>query len=288
MKQKNTWWFSLVIAILLTLVMILLVLYILEYIIPYKKTIKWIENSSNAFYQTEWAVEEWLYFFKWRSWTSQFNDNSTSFLTNNVGNQYSTSSKGDVIPPAYKWNSTYDKSFNTISSSNSIQLEIWNISWLTSTEIFIQAPDIDRITASLAWWTKPIINWQLSSINDTLNSDVSSLITATDINNWWSIDFFTKIWNRLWVSATQTFNSFYLAECASDCVLKISIINELKASSHNIIFPYLEYKIETNKPIPLRYSRIIADWKSYGFQKELEVRVPQQTTNQAFDFTVFQ
>jgi hypothetical protein len=54
--------------------------------------------------------------------------------------------------------------------------------------------------------------------------------------------------------------------------------------------PYLEYKIKLNDTykIPLRYSRIKSYGKSYGFQKHLEVKVPQQTTNEAFDFTVFQ
>jgi hypothetical protein len=33
---------------------------------------------------------------------------------------------------------------------------------------------------------------------------------------------------------------------------------------------------------------IEASGKAYGFKKDLEVQVPQQTVNQAFDFTVFQ
>ena len=69
----------------------------------------------------------------------------------------------------------------------------------------------------------------------------------------------------------------------------MSVINDLVLSSSAAKIPYLEYQITTfPSSVPDRYTRIESYGKSYGFQKKLDVRVPQQTVNQAFDFTVFQ
>jgi len=89
MQIKNKSAFSIVIAILLVLIMSLLVLYILEYMIPYSKNVKWIENSSNAFYQAENSIEDWLYKFKTRT---DFSDYSKNFWTNSVDYKYDTTS----------------------------------------------------------------------------------------------------------------------------------------------------------------------------------------------------
>jgi hypothetical protein len=53
--------------------------------------------------------------------------------------------------------------------------------------------------------------------------------------------------------------------------------------------PYLEWYIDfDSKTVPLRYARIHAEGKSYGFKRDFYIRVAQQTISEAFDFTVFQ
>jgi len=302
LKDKKA--FSIVIAIWLVLVMNLLVLYILEYMVPYSKNVKWIENSSNAFYQAENSIEEWLYFFSTRwTWTiKEFADKTKPFSSWSwVTYKYSTTSSWNTIPYNWEWNSEYDSTFNKISQWDSIQLKVWKwvkINWSSSsTKIFFQVPTIWSST-TLSWWSLPIINWQLSSDTgnwNTLNAK-GSWITANDID-WTDININNFQWVDLnWNEDTiyMKFWKYYEDHCYwtnSWCTLKFSIINKLELdNTEKTPIPYLEYKfiLNSTKKVPLRYSRIKASWKSYGFQKNLEVRVPQQTTNEAFDFTVFQ
>jgi hypothetical protein len=293
-KNKNA--FSLVIAMWLVLIMTMLVLYILEYMIPYSKNVKWIENSSNAFYQAENSIEEWLYFFSKRWGSTKFDDNSVPFTTwSGVSYKYNTTSSWTSIPYNWEWNSEFDIEYNTISPWNPIQLDIWNDLWIlwgnSATRVYFNIPDLDNTsTETLSWNTLAIINWQISAENDTLNA-TGSWIKANEID-WSAINLLNRQWQNLnWdETSTEKFWNFYSTKCWNNkkCSLKFSIINKLELDSNNTSVPYLEYKITTDKNIPLRFSRIKSSGKSYGFQKHLEVRIPQQTTNEAFDFTVFQ
>ena len=310
MKIKNKSAFSLVIAIGLVLIMTMLVLYILEYMIPYSKNVKWIENSSNAFYQAENSIEDWLYFFstRWNWWVYKFADTNKPFTTwSGVSYKYDTTSSWKTIPYNWEWNSEFDTSFNTISQWNPIQLDIWKWLWINwwLTKIIFKVPDLDKEEGgtnneTLSWSETPkenslaIINWQLSADNDTLNATWSWIkANDTEIFKWntASPSWISMNWKK-WVKLDwneENFENFYSNNCWNwkKCSLKFSIINKLETTTW-IIIPYLEYKIKTNNNIPLRYSRIKSKWKSYGFQKHLEIRIPQQTTNEAFDFTIFQ
>jgi hypothetical protein len=93
-------------------------------------------------------------------------------------------------------------------------------------------------------------------------------------------------------NSDSNFQSFYNSQCsnANDlCTLKISIINALRLqNTEETPIPYLEYRIVGASDIPLRYTRIGASGISQDFKKDLDIKVPQQTVNEAFDFTVFQ
>jgi len=299
--KKNKSAFSIVIAIGLVLVMSLLVLYILEYMIPYSKNVKWIENSSNAFYQAENSIEDALKKFKDR-WESSFTDFSKPSSSVPIYYSYNTTSSGTEIPYAWDWNSEFDTTFNKISQWDPIQLKVWN--WITNLwniKFTFKIPEIEWQTYSLTWWKLPIINWQLTTKNNkTLNSSWSYILANDIDSSWlngiifnWSMENDNNIkfadWQLLdWTGSWMV--DFYINNCWNNslCTLKMSIINKLESTTW-INIPYLEYKIKLNNSnIPLRFSRIKSDWKSYGFQKHLEVKIPQQTTNEAFDFTVFQ
>ena len=291
--KKNKSAFSIVIAMWLVLIMSLLVLYILEYMIPYSKNVKWIENSSNAFYQAENSVEDAFLNFKNRTnITQEFSKQFTS--SSPVDYQYNTTSSWNTIPYSWEWNSEYDTDFNTISQWNPIQLDIWNDLGISDIKVTFKVPDLSSWTETLSWVTLPIINWQLSAEDDTLNA-TGSWIRANEIN-WNQIDIDDRQWINLFWSEwnSEELLNFYNSKCWSwkECSLKFSIINKLELNVNNTPVPYLEYKFIFNtsiwKKVPLRYSRIKSSGKSYGFQKHLEVKIPQQTTNEAFDFTVFQ
>lgn len=308
MKNTNKKWISLILAMWLVILISLLAMSILEYIIPFSRNIKWIENSSNAYYQTSWAIEEALWFTSQtplidNTWHSLDPNSPVSWTWNIIANW-------SILPPSWEWNSEYDSNWNIIKSWSPIQLEIWN--WLISdwSNVIFQfrVPDLNWNTnntiQTLAWWENYIINWQLSSPTNTLNADWT-LIKYKNIyesnNNCttlWDCNIkFTKWIYDNWVDLswlTPTFNTFYNNNCQiSKCTLKLSIINKLELTTWTKI-PYIEWKwiFDQNNStwdiIPLRYTQIEASWKSYGFKKDLKVRVPQQTTIEAFDFTIFQ
>jgi len=281
-KNKNA--SSLIIAIWITLVMSLLALYILEYIIPFGKNTKNIEQSVNAYYQADSAIEDSLLSIKWKKlWYEK-----VDLLNWNIDFAIKMTASWTVLPPVWRWNSEFDEDYNIIKIWEPIQIEIWN--WKKSNlKIYFKVPDLDKTSnETLSWTTLKIVNWQLSWKYDVLNSSWSQ-ITASEIdgNN-------INIWNRNWRKlddSPKTFNQFYTDNCNwsnSWCILKMSILNKLELDSWNTSVPYLEWKIENDNSIPLRYTIINTTWKSYGFQKSLEVKVPQQTVNEAFDFTVFQ
>ena len=281
-KWNNKKWLSLILAIFLVILISLLAISILDYVIPFSKNVKSIENSSVAYYQANSAIEKWLFkiYERNNSWTilntTEFNESYSWVITN----KYLTNSSWMILPPSWT---------NKISQWNPIQLDIWD--WYldhTNMSIKINFKLPDFYSSKTLSWSNSIINWQLSSSTNTLNAS-SWIIKANDID-WTDIDLSNSKWITLtWT--TQTISEFYQDHCwtSSWCSLKLSVINRLETNnSPPITIPYLEWKITTNHAIPLRYSTIKADWKSYWYKKSLEVRVPQNTTNQAFDFTIFQ
>lgn len=298
--KKNNKWFSLPLAMWLVIIISLLAYSILEYIIPFSRDMKWVENSSVAYYHANSWIEEWLYHISIR--TDEKLEESKNYTNNNVGDKYNTFSSWTLLPPIWEWNSEYDKDWNVISSWNPIQLSIWNwyITWTDDIAIKFRIPDFnwdwDNNDLTLNWSSfppyLPIVNWQLSASNNTLNASWS-IIRANNID-WTELIINNFQWVDLNWSETnnEIFSTFYSNNCNSwnDCTLKFSVVNKLETDDIDpIIIPYLEWQLTTwDNIIPLRYSKIESSWKSYWYKKDLEVKVPSQTVNEAFDFTVFQ
>jgi len=293
--KKNKKALSLIIAIGITLVMALLAIFILDYMIPFWKNTKNIEQSVSAYYQADSAIEQALYSM---SWTSLWAEIDKDILSTSPRDYWiDMISSWTVLPPVWQWNSEFNSDYNRISIWDPIQIEIWNNSIDPANfKLYFRVPDLDwnwNNDETLSWGILKIINWQLSSSNDVLNAS-GSQITATQIN--WVLKSWDEIFKSLWVNqdwltlndSSNTFAAFYTSNCwtNSGCILKMSVINKLETSSESV--PYLEWKIYAWSSIPLRYRIIETTWKSYWFQKELRVKVPQQTLNEAFDFTVFQ
>lgn len=299
--KNNKKWFSLVLAIWVTLVMTLLAFTILEYMIPFSKNVKGIENSSKAFYQANIWIEEALYDMKWKD---AWYESLLTISWDSLANGFDIKWEWKRLPPTWLWNSDYNKDWNKISRWNPIQLEVWwnkipsNL-WSSYVKFYFQIPDLDwdgiNSDLTLSWSSNfPIINWQLSAENNTLNSSWSYIIKN-------EIDWIERsLYHRWWVDlfwTTSTFQDFYwnvLTWNCDDteewCILKLSVINKLETTDGTIL-PYLEWKIALSWPsddIPLRYARIKGEWKSSWFRKELNVKVSQQTVIEAFDFTVLQ
>jgi hypothetical protein len=225
------------------------------------------------------------------------------------GFSYKTTSSGTTLPLTWKWESEYDNKWGAISMWSPIQLSVWN--WYlnentNNLKITFRVPKLNPLDNTCLQPENVdlpyIINWQLSSSDDTLNSSTWSLVyfKAETINASTPV----VVWNLVWVSVndnidknpwnsltTRGFSDFYKANCSVwRCILRFSVINVLKLdnSSWWWIAPYLERQLSSNLKLPLRYSIIESTWKSYGFQKSLQIKVPQDTVSEALDFAVFQ
>lgn len=294
MKYSHQTWFSIILAMGLTLLLSLTGLYLLEYVVPFSRNVKGIESASNSFYQAYAGLEQSMYLHRnniiwYQTWTS---------LTSSIPEEYSynISAQGTVSPQVWKWNSEYDRDFNKLSQAEPAQFVIgsWRLNtWGSFLRLSLKIPDLKSpsFTEELSnTWN--IVLWQLSSSGHSLTSWVP--INHTQINSgFMSQNFLNNSRTGALLNGTSTgFLSFYSNYCndsGEECVFKLSLISPMYSNlTWNPRIPYLEYKIVSNRSIPLREAVIETQWKSYGFRRSLEVLVPQTTTNSAFDFTVFQ
>ena len=286
--KKNKKALSLVIAISIILVMSLLALYILEYMIPFSKNTKNIEQSVAAYYQADSGIEDALLSMKVNSGTLDYEKHKAISWVRDYS--ISMTSSGQILPPVWQWNSEFDKNYNKIRIGQPIQIEIWKNKINPSNfKLYFKVPDLDydNSTSEILQSTPDkLIHWQISWNWNTLNASWSQIVVWT-INNS-EISLYSRNWRNL-QDQTKTFWNFYNSNCwtSSWCILKLSVINNLELGDWTAV-PYLEWKIDAWNKIPLRYRIINTTGKSYWFQKNLKVRVPQKTLNQAFDFTVFQ
>lgn len=297
---QNTSGFSMIFAMGIVLTISLTVIYLLEYILPYAADTKGIEFSSNAFYQSSSAIEDALFFVANNPLGDEnddpldINNNGLAGVTRNTDLAYTMTASGNTIPPIWEWNSEFDPNWNRLSSWEPLQLEVWWDKW-NSARIRVKVPDTSWLWGttelrSMTWW---IVAWQLSSIDDTLNSSGATNRIGHDmlkINNVREFDINNTSGNTL-QGTSSTFASFYSSYCGTgqECTLKLSVINDLILDNSNRTpTPYIEYQITWANNIPLRYTRIRSSGFSAGFKKDIDVKIPQQTVSEAFDFTVFQ
>jgi len=217
------------IVILITLLAFL----ILEYIIPFGRNVKGIENSSKAYYKAQSWIEQALLFKSLSTtttWASTWVLNNLTFTNQPVAYSYNIAGNGNILPPAWEWNSEYDDEWNTIAPGQPIQLEIGNLTpeldWWEA-RFYFRIPDIGATNRELEWWDGAIINWQIWSSNDLLSAS-GSWITADEITNDTADGII--IWTREWAtleSGPSNISDFYdTNNCATlECTLKFSIVN---------------------------------------------------------------
>ena len=299
MKYAHTG-FSIVLALGLMLLLSFTGLYLIEYMIPYSRSIKGIENASQTFFESYSGVEDALYSVYSQEW-----EQDAKTLWSDSRYSYNIISNGTILPPVWWWNSPYDPDWNILSLDDPISLKVWKNrlnSWSNRFELSLRIPDIntDGIRDSLKTsdGVDDVVIWQLSSGNETIFSRSGSLVSEWDINN--GVIDLTDLWNGTKYSQgitlgweERSFQWFYNNNSSpcnnedNECVLQLSLLRELR-SDDDTILPFLEYKIQTTWDIPTRFFHLESQGISFGFNKTLRVSVPQQTTNSAFNFTIFQ
>lgn len=292
--KKNTRGFSIIIALWIVLIITLIAFYILEYIIPFSRNVKGIENATKSYYLAlSWQenalffIREngiWVWDIKVLSWTSS--------------SAYNIISTGTTLPRLWFWTSDFDKDWSKISPSESVQVFLpTGINW-SNINIYFRVPYFSNNLEMSSTWD--IVNWQLSSPSDILNAgDWERFASWTICNSWDSCVSWNLFSWRSWFNLDNTvitFTNFYESNCTNDydCVLKLSIINNLVAEKSSgiwpqITIPYLEYKIDFNwQAIPTNIIQIEIWGLSYGFRKNFTLYYPLDSLIDAYDFTVFQ
>lgn len=312
--KKNKKAVALVVVMWIVLVTSLLSLTLMQIIIPFSKSVSGMENSAKAYYMANAWLEEWMLDLKKNLENPTYTlDPKTFDLTKNLAlaqgensemhyTKRTVNHKWKNEPESWKWDSEFDRDFNQISVWNPIQMDV---TWLNLSDLKItfKVPKINNIVYTLKEDDKCYISWQISSEKWFANSSDAKCIKRVAIPNSNQNMIETNIQVRLqeyYIGSekrTVDSNSGGTAfnEICPDwtkCTLKFSIANELiwEFSNNEINLPYLEWKINYNwtKNYKLRYANIKSTWKSSIYTRDLEIKVPQQTTNEAFDFTVFQ
>lgn len=292
--------FSIILAMIIVIIMLFIAYNLLDMIVPFSKNVKWIENASNAYYQSYGWLEESIYNIAKNPVWFELNK---SMSVSSTWYSISMSSTWSRIPIIWNWNSEYNKDWNIVVQWEPIQLYFswWTAVDWTKTQFYFRVPDLNRNwvnSETLSWTISDILNWQISWSWFALNSSWSSdMFSVWDIN-WtakyiWSKNGIDLDWNK--ASFSQFYSSWSkLSNCLNfKCSLKLSIVNPLYTSLNQKI-PYLEYYIIFKDSwwniinVPEQYVDITTNWKSYWFKKTINFKYRIDTTSEAFDFTVFQ
>lgn len=296
--KKNKKALSLVIVMWIVLVSWLLAIVLLETIIPFSKSVVWMENSSRAYYLANSWFEDAMYKLKENEKIINQPDIKIDSNFISINNKQSSiinlKNFSSKEPESWKWNSEFDENYNKILVWEPIQMDI---SWIdiNNLKIAFKTPKINEKNYILSK-NEIFINWQLSGEENFLNSsdkkeDNYTVFKKDDLKEFFLKDFvwIDKNWTKL--SFIDAYTSFLCN--FKKCVLKFSIVNELESqeqsdSSKKIILPYLEWKMWNDSNFRKRYTNISSEWLSNNYLRRLEIKVPQDTVNEAFDFTVIQ
>jgi len=274
----------------IVLLLSLIGLYLVEYMIPFSRNVKWIENASQAYYKSyAWVEESVLQVYSWA-----LGINHENFFTPWAMKdfEYDFIWSWEYIPAPGNGNAPWDSNYSILSQNEPISLSVWwkdfDLTW-SEISIDFRVPDWFWIDSS---WDNQIILLQLSGNWDSIFSASWSLITKSDVS-WWSFNLLQEDGESLRGTGATFRNHYWDLWCDSsavtDCTLRLSLIRPIfnNTSSRSQI-PYLEYQINASQAIPYQNPVVSSRGKSFGFSKTLEVFIPQQATSSAFDFTVLQ
>lgn len=286
---KNTWGFSIVIALGLSLIFSIIWLFLMEYIIPFSRTTANIEQATIAQYKAfSWVEQSLRLISQQEPWYSSTWSVLSSWPVRRV--DYSIAWDWDIIPQAGTWN-WISSDWNRISQIEPIQLLIWDWRISNPFELQLRVPDFWG-SGNLEPISAPLLLWQVSFENETLSASWG-LIRTNDIatsDSGSTINLWTQSWFVISDNTTQNFWQFYNSNCwnSDECVLRVSVINPI--IQWGVEIPFIEYQVRPRSwdNIPYQITNIQSTWLSFWFSRTYNVRVPQVTTSAAFDFTVFQ
>ncbi len=295
--KKGKEGFSIIIALWIVLIITLIAIYIFEYIIPFSRNVKGIENATKSYYLAlSWEEDALFYIRKNGIWAE--NNFSSSGAMNY---EYTITALWSALPTSWHGTSDFDKDWSKINSSTPVQVFLPVGVNFANVKVYFRVPGFsDNLVMSSIW---DIINWQISSKTDILNANDWERFTSSSTSICNSSNTFCA-WNSInsrqgfnLDNTTSFFSNFYSTKCLApyDCVLKFSVIDNLIAKKETGIWPeikipYIEYKIDfgTSSNIPSNIIWINVIGTSYNFRKDFTFYYPQSSLIGAYDFTVLQ
>lgn len=301
MHTADKKWSALIIALVVMTLLSMMSTVFFEKIYRFSQRSEWIENSNVAYYKSLGIVEEAL-FTGWVDKYTPWNMKNKSYgSTNNSGSKITVSTGGTIIPTPGKWNSPYDKNYNTISIGQPVQIVIPNgLGNWSSINFKFRIPQVssNSSTGVAIWATSSgYILWTLASSGVSLfASGETQIFDGTALLNT-NQSIGSKWWTTNSGSYSQFgnfyFNGTYLGadglSCTwFKCTLKLSLIRAVPTTDGREM-SFLEYQINGfATTIPSQYMDIHAEWYAYGFLRSRDIQFPQITTNTALDFAVLQ
>lgn len=295
--KKNNDWIAIMLAIVMTFLMTWISLFILSYIKPFASQTKSIENSVEAYYVSYSWVERAL-FQNWEITTWEWTVKAYNELWKKINTQ--------IVPSAWEWDSEFDKNYNILKVGQPLELTFnkpTSSSITTRTKLDIKVPNLDFNSTTTERLQTPakdfILNWTISWTDKntwdkvTLQANpTGGIITTSQINGLeFSIDGLT------WINTTknilsQDINDFYNSlRDGQEVKIKFTLISHDLMTLTSKKIPYLEARLDfswDNLSVEDRFVNINSSGRVYGFEKNIKVRVPSETTSEAYDFTIFQ
>ncbi len=290
MKYTNTQGFSLVLALGMMIMMTSIALFILEFSVPFSRSVKWVEHAAKSFYQWYSALEHGLYDLE-RDIPQKEPSGDTSTVDEKTFFRYASEAVWSQIPISWWGNSEYDTDWNMISSSGWLSFFIPANTFTSINKkisFTFRVPDFDEngTSDSIKSGEKEVLLFQLSSSSDSISS--KNLLSTDYSGNIFSLQGLMQ-GETLSNNSNTDFSTFYNAHCINaDCVLRVAIVQKLIGGSQGQILPYLEWQLNSSKDMPTGVTTIYAEGHSYGYRKNLALPYSQKSTNAAFDFVVLQ
>ncbi len=292
--------FSIIIALWIVLIITLIAFYIFEYIIPFSKNVKGIENATKSYYLALSWEEDALFFIKnegiW-AWKIKSFSSTTDFAYNIV-------STWTIFPLPWYGTSDFDKDWSKLALDLPIQIYLPASTWgwnLSNIKLYLRVPNFVNWGNLELINTWALIHWQLSSKDAIINADETNKIEAdnicsSDISSTCSPISVSDMGTGFLLDNTpQKINDFYNDHCNNDyeCVLKLNVLqwfiarNVGKTSVNALL--YIEYKFDFGgKAVPRNIIQIKVKGRSFWFMKDLDIYYPQRSLIDAYNFTVFQ
>lgn len=294
---------GLIIAIIMSAVLIVIAVFLLGKIIPFSRTIQWMETSMQSQYESISGAEEGLLVYHFQNTDFPITD---SILFNNPQGNVNFHSWRDQIQPessqffvkslTKEIPLSYDsKYYGEIGAQNNKnRMHPWenillNVTWvqkisqLKNIHFTFETPDGNILEPYQCEWKGIECNEQVFSItiswvdpesqrNSILNIEPNDILQSKKSRWSFTLNDPSIVWiNEIWESITvgDFFDSYVV--CDRRCTIEIRLAGDIGDNQ------YLAYTIQSNTFVPDQNALLIARWESKGYSHSFQGKIPQKS-----------